>query len=294
MDHPTDLTIDPRLIRIVDDRSISKKPIRIIDLKVDKGKLMMKSLVLLNVGHIPGRIHYRKNARFKDWAIVYIAEGSGTYRLHGGQDQPVRKGTLFLLYPNSVFHYGPGENEYWDEYYFTIEGSRIRDWLEACWLEQGKVKQTTGDPIANISRIRMLMETGVPSNADRAALLLESLLFELLAESHTVPPAVEREEISRVIGDLANYLYEPFDALKLCEKNKISMPTLRRIVSKYTGYPLNEYIHRLKMAEAKNILLNTGLSIKEVAPSLGYADEFYFSRVFKKFVGVSPNQYRHG
>lgn len=255
---------------------------------------MMKSILLLNVGHIPGRIHYRKNARFKDWAIVYIAEGSGTYRVHGGKDQTVRKGSLFLLDPNTVFHYGPAENEYWDEYYFTVEGPRIREWIDSGWIEQGKVKQTAGDPMSKIIRIRMLMETGIPSNADRAALLLESLLFELLSGSHAVPPAAEQEEPSQIIGDIASFLYEPFDARLFCDKHHISLPTLRRIISKYTGYPLNEYIHRLKMAEAKNILLNTRQSIKEVSSALGYADVFYFSRLFKKLVGVSPNRYRNG
>ncbi|GJM69096.1 hypothetical protein HMSSN036_13120 [Paenibacillus macerans] len=47
------------------------------------------------------------------------------------------------------------------------------------------------------------------------------------------------------------------------------------------------------MAEAKNILLNTEMSIKEIGEALGYHDMFYFSRVFKRITGHSPSGYRN-
>ncbi|CAG7645741.1 AraC family transcriptional regulator [Paenibacillus allorhizosphaerae] len=280
-------------VRIVENRHISNRPTRIVDLKVDPSRLMLKSLTILNVGHIPERIHYREQAHFQYWAIVYIAEGSGSYRYNDCEPQLVRKGSMFVFSPDGTFHYGPGAGESWDEHYFTIEGTRIQEWLDTGLIEPGKVKQTTGDHHAKITRIGLLMASGIPGHIDQAALLLESLLFDLALSSRLAPQSAEAESKNDLMEDIADCLYRPFEAKALCEKHHISASTLRRSVAKYTGYPLNEYIHRLKIAEAKNILLNTDQSVKEIASALGYGDAFYFSRLFKKFVGVSPNHYRH-
>ncbi|UQZ85117.1 HTH-type transcriptional activator Btr [Paenibacillus konkukensis] len=274
------------------DYKISRQPIRIVDLKVDQSILKVKSLHLINVGHIPARIHYRSQATFTYWAIVYISGGSGTYRVNRGENQTVRQGSFFLLYPGAVFDYGPGENEHWDEHYFTIEGKRIQEWLDTWLTEPDRVRNTEEEQLTKINRIFMLMETGIPNNIDRAALLVEAMLLDLIMSSETPPKITKAENALGLIEAISDYVYRSFDAGELCERQHISFPTLRRIVSKYTGYPLNEYVHRLKMAEAKNILLNTDQSLKEIAASLGYHDVFYFSRLFKKFVGVSPKLFR--
>ena len=87
-------------------------------------------------------------------------------------------------------------------------------------------------------------------------------------------------------------IYRDLRHEELAARHHISMSTLRRIVHEYSGYPLNEFIHRLKVAEAKNVLMNTEKSVKEIGESLGYQDTFYFSRVFKRITGCSPRSYR--
>lgn len=278
------------------DYKISSKPFKIIDLKVDKRKLKHQSLIILDVGHLPERTFYRRNARYVNkWAIIYIAGGSGTYQVNDGEKQRVKKNSLFLFYPDATFHFGPEPGSYWDEYYFTIEGPRIQDWLHTWLIEPDKVKTVEADDAqhSKIARIFMLMDSGVPINADRAALLLESLLFEFLISSADSPKSAKNEASIQLLYDISESLYSPFDAKNLCEKHHISFSTLKRVVSKYTGYPLNEYVHRLKVAEAKNIMLNSEKTLKEIAASLGYKDVFYFSRLFKKFVGIAPNIFRN-
>lgn len=58
------------------------------------------------------------------------------------------------------------------------------------------------------------------------------------------------------------------------------------------GVTPKEYINRRLNQEAIALLLNENLKIKEVADHLGFANEFYFSRFFKKLNGVSPAHYR--
>ncbi|HHY58568.1 MAG TPA: helix-turn-helix transcriptional regulator, partial [Chloroflexi bacterium] len=59
-----------------------------------------------------------------------------------------------------------------------------------------------------------------------------------------------------------------------------------------TGHSPIAYFNQLKMQHACTLLTITGLSVKEVAHALGYADAYYFSRLFKQHIGVAPRQFR--
>ncbi|NOU76494.1 helix-turn-helix domain-containing protein [Paenibacillus sp. LMG 31458] len=278
------------------DYMISPYPLRIISLPIDSSKLKLQSLIILAVGHLPGRISFRAHAKFTKWAIVYIAGGKGSYQVDDGAVQHIESGSLFFLRPGAVYNYGPDADGYWDEYYFTFEGSRIAEWLSS-WLTHVDLAKQVGHEDAaqhnRIERIFILMESGIPDNIDRAALLLESLLFEFILKDQVPAETTKTQQLIDLMADLGDSLFQPFDAAVIAKRHHISLSTLRRIVSEYTGYPLGAYIHRLKMAAAKNILLNSDDTVKEIADSLGYKDVFYFSRLFKKYVGVSPLIYRN-
>ncbi|WP_258525382.1 AraC family transcriptional regulator [Paenibacillus sp. YN15] len=276
------------------DYMISAKPIRIIDRSIDKNLKSIKSLTILGVGHLPDRKLFRHQAIFYHWAVVYIANGSGTYRINGGEIQQVRKGSFFLFHPDAYYDYGPAAHETWDEYYFTIEGSRIQEWLDTWLTDPNQVRQLRMDDNyeSKINLIFSLMESIDPSNLDRAALLLESLLYELVSASRPKPHYSEGTPVLKLLDSISASINQPFHAAEICKKHFISLTTLRRTVRNATGYSLHEYVHRLKISEAKKLLLNHNLTVKETATTLGFTDVFYFSRLFKKFAGVSPSHYR--
>ncbi|SDL20895.1 helix-turn-helix domain-containing protein [Kriegella aquimaris] len=72
----------------------------------------------------------------------------------------------------------------------------------------------------------------------------------------------------------------------------ISSSVLSKLVKEYFNKTLTKLIVQRIVVEAKRELYLTSKSVKEVAFLLGYEDEYYFSRFFKKQVGVSPNVYR--
>ncbi|MBB3111200.1 AraC-like DNA-binding protein [Paenibacillus phyllosphaerae] len=276
------------------DYMISPLPIRVYDPKVDKSKLRVKSLRLVSAGHLPGRTLQRDNAVFIYWAFVYIAGGSGYYKVGEGEKQPVQAGSLFCFYPGEVFQYGPDEGGDWEEYYFNVEGARIEEWL-ANWVDNPAIVRQVGRDeavLSKLERIFTLVESGIPVQLDQAALLLESVLFEWLVQQAQPTAGSRSQYMTRIIDDLSDTLYEAFDADKLAKRHHISVSTLRRIVESYTGYPLGEYMHRLRISESKRLLLNTDWSVKEISERLDYKDPFYFSRVFKRLTGYSPKRYR--
>jgi AraC-type DNA-binding domain-containing proteins len=73
----------------------------------------------------------------------------------------------------------------------------------------------------------------------------------------------------------------------------ISVPYLNEITKEQTGYTASYWLQQEILLEAKRLLYYTQLSSKEIAFSLGYQDYTYFSRFFKKNVGVSPLEFRN-
>ncbi|MFE4713093.1 MULTISPECIES: AraC family transcriptional regulator [unclassified Paenibacillus] len=272
------------------DYTISPYPIVIIDPKVDASRLKLKPIRVGQVGHLPGRTLFRSEVVFEQWAIVYIVSGSGTYMENGGKMQQVREGSLFFFRPGFTYNFGPAPGGSWDEYYINFSGTRIAEWLESGLIAGGIVFQAEG--VKGLQEVFEAvlgqMEGGAPEDADRAALCLERMLLEcsFIIEEKNRPSQVD--PMPQIREDLNFCVYGTMDLHQIAAKHHISMSTLRRLVRRSSGYPLQEYIHRLKMAEAKHLLLNTSLQVKEISGLLHYSDPFYFSRLFKKYMGISP------
>ncbi|WP_410771150.1 helix-turn-helix domain-containing protein [Fontibacillus sp. BL9] len=277
------------------DYMISPHPIRVFNPAVEPARLKIKSLSVVSAGHLPGRTMQRVDATFEHWAFVSIAGGEGYYQVDRGEKQRVPAGSWFCLYPGATFNYGPDSGGYWDEYYFSVEGERVAEWLKDWLHDPDQVKRASFDDtlLHKMEMMFMLIDSGNPSNLDRAALQLEALLYELVSQGDRAEAGNRGRFALQIIEDLGNVLYLPAEPEEIAAKHHISVSTLRRVVHEYSGYPLNEFIHRLKVAEAKRVLLNTDVSVKEISEALGYKDMFYFSRVFKRITGVSPRSYRN-
>ena len=74
----------------------------------------------------------------------------------------------------------------------------------------------------------------------------------------------------------------------------LSSGYLCRIFKDETGVSINSYINNLRMTRAGELLADKNSYIKEVAISVGFEDQLYFSRLFKRYYGVTPSEYRAG
>ncbi|MFL0250984.1 response regulator [Clostridium neuense] len=96
---------------------------------------------------------------------------------------------------------------------------------------------------------------------------------------------------------LENYLLNNYATItsitEVSQKFGFTNEYLSKIFKKYTGVTPLKYITRIRINEAKQLLINQpDLEIKEIGELIGYKDAFYFSRVFKSNVGVYPSDYR--
>ncbi|MFE5321576.1 helix-turn-helix domain-containing protein [Paenibacillus sp. NPDC056579] len=66
------------------------------------------------------------------------------------------------------------------------------------------------------------------------------------------------------------------------------MKYIGQIFSKYAGLTIRNYIQQLRIQSAKYLLLESLPDIRNIAEQVGYDDPLYFSKIFKKFEGISP------
>lgn len=78
----------------------------------------------------------------------------------------------------------------------------------------------------------------------------------------------------------------------VAKKNHVSPNYLSYLFKKDTGFNLWEYVIKLRMEESRNLLLQTDLRRYEVAERVGYESPEHFSKIFKKYYGISPSEFK--
>lgn len=120
------------------------------------------------------------------------------------------------------------------------------------------------------------------------------------SESEDQPAASEDTQSEAsvfIVRNAINYINEHYhEKLTLsgvAEKNYVSVWHLSKLINKHIGKGFNDILNNVRIENAKTMLMNPEYKIYEIAEMVGISDVTYFSKLFKKFTGVSPNQYRN-
>ena len=96
------------------------------------------------------------------------------------------------------------------------------------------------------------------------------------------------EEINRYIREN----YNKKITLSMIADSVYTTPSMCRNILKERQISFNEYVTRLRIEHAKQLLEESGSSIESIAREIGYTNPKYFFKVFKKMVGETPQEYR--
>ena len=99
--------------------------------------------------------------------------------------------------------------------------------------------------------------------------------------------------ISKAERYIEENLHRPIKIEDLADELSISRGYLRNIFVKSRSCSPQEYLMKRRIEKAKELLLKTELSVTLIASEVGYSDVLGFSRMFKRYCGVSPSEYRH-
>lgn len=124
----------------------------------------------------------------------------------------------------------------------------------------------------------------------KAALQLQKY-FQLEDDSSMAGKDAEQIVEYTVLYMREHYMDE-IDFSKLSAKMGFSSAYLTKLFNKFIGDTPLKYLTDIRIHEAKHLLLNTSLPIREIGEKVGYPDQFHFSKTFRRLTGQNPTAYR--
>ncbi|WP_434748488.1 helix-turn-helix domain-containing protein [Paenibacillus amylolyticus] len=205
------------------------------------------------------------------------------YILHGGREE------------NTSFK-APDGNQNWAGYLIEYTAS------PASLEDQGSLALSYGfTPNAMLSiqekceAVGRLLKSNEPLDRLQAQSIFLPLVYEVLSQklrtlAHT--ESVKPNIVTEAIQYIQAHYSESITAEKLAGRYDCSTSYLSRLFRNQIGLGPIEYLIHVRVHRAKQLLLKSDARIQDVASNVGYADVYYFSRLFKKYTGHSPLQFR--
>lgn len=130
-------------------------------------------------------------------------------------------------------------------------------------------------------------------SAIRCKELFFGILHEMLCTAQTGRVQENRSEIDGMIAFIHQFYREHHSVESLAERCGMKAKRFSYMFNKYTGrFPI-DYLIRHRLDRARQLLISSNYAIMRVAENAGYSDAHYFGRLFKKYEGCSPGEYRN-
>lgn len=134
---------------------------------------------------------------------------------------------------------------------------------------------------------------GKPLHSIQALQAWTRHMFELLRETHAEEMNVSRKAVIRRVQEYIDKHLKNGASLRAIADHVHMHPThLSKIYKLETGQGLSDYMINLRMEKASDLLLRSDLRIYEICEEIGYLDPAYFIKVFRKYYGMTPQEYR--
>ncbi|WP_197936503.1 helix-turn-helix domain-containing protein [Paenibacillus sp. GSMTC-2017] len=139
-----------------------------------------------------------------------------------------------------------------------------------------------------LSHLRQAMSVKGELGSMRKQLTLYELLLHLHAHQRT-PGRNVNDSVQATISYMEQRLSKPLQISELPQLAGMTQSSYCRAFKKMTGLTPGNYLTQLRMLKAKELMSDKHAALRDIAVTVGYQDELYFSRVFKKTEGISPS-----
>jgi AraC-like DNA-binding protein len=224
------------------------------------------------------------------FAMVYLLNGAGWYGDASGQERRIGPGDVILVDPAMPHYYEPGTGEIWDELYVVFEGELFDAWKTAGVLDTSRPVRHVPPVEYWVGRLLPVLEAHSPPDPVRTSRFLAVLTEMLFAEAPAGAQEAPWIEVAERL--LESNLEEDTDLETVASRVGMSYETFRKRFQEATGISPGRFRMNRRLEAARDLLMQTQMTGKQVAASVGFSDEFYFYRRFKLFAGVSPSGLR--
>lgn len=260
---------------------------------------LIANLYITDIGYYPqARYHFReRNSGSDQFILLYCVEGKGEIRLKGTV-HAVSADQFFIIPAGMPHAYHSDEQFPWSIYWIHFSGSKASHFTRfACQsipIARGKNSRIS-DRIDLFSEIFRNLDRGFGiETLEYVNLCLSHLLasFSHLSQFRLIRESGEKDPVAQSINFMLENLTRKLKLDEIALETGLSASHYSRLFQNRTGHSPIDYFIQLKIQRACRLLDNSGWLIADVSREMGFDDQFYFSRVFRKVMGMSPAEYR--
>ncbi|MEG0457844.1 MAG: AraC family transcriptional regulator [Oscillospiraceae bacterium] len=226
--------------------------------------------------------------------IHYVVSGKGILSFSDKKYQ-IKSGDAFIVYPGQTAYYAADNSDPWVYYWVGFNGTetdrllRLTDFSISSPIINFHPNDKLERDIFDIYKA----SGNTPSDEARMIGKLYLFLSRLIKTSEKTKNITYSnfDYIEKAVKFIMFNYSRNIDVCDIADYVGISRSHLYRLFIKHLNIPPNEYLSKFRINEACSLLRKSDLSIGEIAFSVGFSDQLYFSRVFKKQKGIAPSAY---
>ena len=233
-----------------------------------------------------------------DYQLLYVAAGKGHFYFKGSEGETVvTKGNMILFRPGEpqVYYYYAADKT--EVYWVHFTGWKVEEYLARYELPQHENVFYTGvTPDYPWIYNQMLRELQLrrENYEDMISLYMHHVFLTI--NRYIKEGRQSKNNMINEIEKAAHYFKEnyntPISIAQYAQEHMMSVNWFIHSFKSVMKVPPMQYVVSLRMAAAKGYLDSTNKTVSEIASAVGYDNALYFSRIFRKYTGVSPTEYR--
>tara|TARA_B110000858_G_scaffold164833_1_gene191126 strand:+ start:1011 stop:2147 length:1137 start_codon:yes stop_codon:yes gene_type:complete len=237
------------------------------------------------------------NTQVDSWLLVFTISGKGHLKA-GLRDYELTPDNIALVAPGTLTDFSGSEHSSWNFYWVVFQcADNWRPYLQ--WPQSGPgVCQLEGasESFAPVERNLSQLYNNYVESGPLKMELDHNLLEQLLLRCAACLPRESNRKMDPRVHVARAYIDEHYTAdivlADVAAASNISSSRLSGLFKKETGSSVMAYRNELRLVKAAQLLLHSNLRIADIGDRVGYSEQAFFSRFFRKHLGMSPRQYR--
>lgn len=258
---------------------------------------LLSSLSVYNVGSQKCTPGFQWGPGVRDhYLIHHVLQGKGKFETQG-KVYHLKQGDTFLIYPDMEACYRADEEDPWEYTWVGFDGTDAFSLLNHTDFSEGSPVLEQASLSEEIAR-RIGQVYHVKGNSFYDAVAMTGALYSMIAmlmenSSHDIRQKnLQSELVERAMRYTEEHYSYPITVEDIAEYAGVCRSYLYRVFQKKIKKSPKDYLEECRIRQACQLLGTDSISVTAVAHSVGYEDNLYFSKVFKKKVGITPSDFR--